>query len=189
MQTVANNNSVSVHNLNSGSAVAGVVSSYILTAGDVEVHHNSTTISQFNGPIVANGVYLDEVQQFENPITVNLSETSVTVDGQNKEVSGTQEFRGNSVYLGDATLNLSGTRVQIKDFINQDRDDTVYMYTGDEIFIDSGSVNLSDSSLVVSNVRNGEHTGRIYTADVSLGEQAALNIDSVKTSIVGVRTI
>ena len=184
MQTVANNNSVSVHNLNSGSAVAGVVSSYILTAGDVEVHHNSTTISQFNGPIVANGVYLDEVQQFENPITVNLSETSVTVDGQNKEVSGTQEFRGNSVYLGDATLNLSGTRVQIKDFINQDRDDTVYMYTGDEIFIDSGSVNLSDSSLVVSNVRNGEHFGSIYTADISLGEHAALNIDSVKTSIV-----
>lgn len=184
MQTVANNNSVSVHNLNSGSAVAGVVSSYILTAGDVEVHHNSTTISQFNGPIVANGVYLDEVQQFENPITVNLSETSVTVDGQNKEVSGTQEFRGNSVYLGDATLNLSGTRVQIKDFINQDRDDTVYMYTGDEIFIDSGSVNLSDSSLVVSNVRNGEHFGSIYTADISLGEQAALKIDSVKTSIV-----
>ena len=185
MQTVTNNNSVSVHNLNSGSAVAGVVSSYILTAGDAEVHHNSTTISQFNGPIAANGVYLDEAQQFENPITVNLSETSVTVDGQNKEVSGTQEFKGNSVYLGDATLNLSGTRVQIKDFINQDRDDTVYMYTGDEISINSGSVNLSDSSLVVSNVRNGEHTGRIYTADISLGEQAALNIDSVKTSIVG----
>ena len=109
----------------------------------------------------------------------------MTVDGQNKEVSGTQEFKGNSVYLGDATLNLSGTRVQIKDFINQDRDDTVYMYTGDEISINSGSVNLSDSSLVVSNVRNGEHTGRIYTADVSLGEQAALNIDSVKASIVG----
>ena len=184
MQTVSNNNSVSVHDLNAGSAVVGVVSSYILTAGDAESHHNSTTISQFNGPINANGVLLLETEQTEDPITVNLSETSLTVDGQNKEVSGSQEFMGNSVYLGDATLNLSGTRVQIKDFINQGSDDNEYLYVGDEVDIDSGSLNLSDSSLVVSNVRNGEHYGSIYTADISLGEQAALGIDSVKTSIV-----
>ena len=184
MQTVSNNNSVSVHDLNAGSAVVGVVSSYILTAGDAESHHNSTTISQFNGPINANGVLLLETEQTEDPITVNLSETSLTVDGQNKEVSGSQEFMGNSVYLGDATLNLSGTRVQIKDFINQGSDDNEYLYVGDEVDIDSGSLNLSDSSLVVSNVRNGEHYGSIYTADISLGEQAALGIDFVKTSIV-----